>query len=285
MRRGREGKIWKSEETGEVIAITLGADYCSEHEWGIKGIKSLLGMQDLQVPNFKLGAAEKILEFLNMKTTGPVGLKRMKQTKDIRVVHNLDTKGLKETSGWGKDKKKHTLWGFAIIESWYQERFDFKESLRENYFNPEREELIGYWDENGFAALLEDKKIVEEIVSAFSRKDIAVWVGASGPFNNGGLIIAIASRLPEDFVKEMEDTDLDTIKLQKAAARTKIYAKLKKSNCNYFALSPRWANDTKTEVKFWLNPRDQSNNNWGWYTTEDLELWTKGEGPIPKIKS
>ena len=282
MRRGREGKIWKSEETGEVIAITLGADFCSEHEWGIKGIKRILGIPDLKIPDLKMGMAEKILEFLNLKSTGPVGLDRMKQTTDINVLHNLETKGLKETSGWGQNKKKHTFWGFAVMESWYQEGFDFKENLRENYYNPEREELIGYWGENDFAVLMEDKSIVEEFVEAFSRKDIAVWVGASGPFRNGGLIIAIASRLPNDFVQEMTDADLDTIELQKAAARTGIHKLLKEADQKYLALSPRWTDESKTEVKFWLNPYDQTNNNFGWYTVEDLEAWVNGEGPIPK---
>ena len=284
MRRGREGKIWKSEETGEVIAITLGADFCAEHEWGIKGIKRMLGMKELNVPDLKLGKVDRVLEFLNLKNTGPVGLDRMKQTTDVGVVHNLETKGLKETSGWGQNKKKHTLWGFAVMESWYRERFDFKENLRENYYNPEREELIGYWAENEFAVLMEDKSIIEEFVKAFSRKDIAVWVGASGPFKNGGLIIAIASRLPAEFVQEMADADLNTIELQKAAARTGVHRLLKEADLRYFALSPRWADESKTDVKFWLNPMDQANNNYGWYSVKDLEDWCEGRGPIPKSK-
>lgn len=284
MRRGREGKIWKDDETEKVIAITLGADFCAEHEWGIKGIKQMLGLKDLDVPDLNLGLTDKILEFLKIKRTGPIGLDRMKQTLDIKVLHNLDTKGLKETSGWGKDKKKHTLWGFAVVDSWYQDRWDFKENLRENYYNPEREELIGYWREKDFAVLLEDRSIVEEFVEAFAKKDIAVWVGASGPFRNGGLIIAIASRLPADFVQEMRESDLDAIELQRAAARTGIHAKLKRAHLRYFALSPRWSDENKKDVKFWLNPYDQTNNNSGWYTVEDLKQWIVGQGPIPKTK-
>jgi hypothetical protein len=283
MRRGREGSIWKDEQ-GKTVAINLGADYCAEHEWGIKGIRNMLGMKELNAPDLKLGTVDQVLEFLNLRSTGPVGLSRMKQTTDIPTVHNLDTKGLKETSGWGKNKKKHTLWGFAVMESWYRERFDFKENLRENYYNPEREELIGYWAENDFAVLMEDKSIIEEFVDAFSRKDVAVWVGASGPFKNGGLIIAIASRLPAEFVQEMADADLNEIELQRAAAKTGIHSRLAKSDRRYFALSPSWTDESKTEIKFWLNPMDQANNNHGWYSVKDLEDWCEDRGPIPKSK-
>ena len=80
----------------------------------------------------------------------------------------------------------------------------------------------------------------------------------------------------------MTDTDLDTIELQKAVARTGIHKLLKEADCKYYALSPRWADESKTEVKFWLNPYDQTNNNYGWYAVEDLEAWVNGEGPIPK---
>jgi hypothetical protein len=281
MRRGREGKIWKDEKTGELIGISLGADYCAEHEWGIKGIKRLMGLTDLPIPNFKTTVAEKLLEFLSLKKP-VVGLDRMKQTREVTIIHNLDTKGLKETSGWGHSKKKHTFWGFAVTDSRRAEYFDLDKSLNENYYNPEREDLIGYWCENDFAVLVEDKKIVEELVDAFNRMDTAVWVGASGPFKNGGLIIAIASRLPKEFVSEMTKADEDTIALQQAAAKTGIHKVLKDSGRSYFALSPKWTDESKTEVKFWLNPQDQSNNNYGYYTVEELEEWADGKGPIPK---
>ena len=40
--------------------------------------------------------------------------------------------------------------------------------------------------------------------------------------------------------------------------------------------------ENKKEVIFWLNPMDQHNNNWGWFTVEDLKKWAKGKGKIPK---
>ncbi|MFA6407274.1 MAG: hypothetical protein WCV80_01030, partial [Candidatus Paceibacterota bacterium] len=57
---------------------------------------------------------------------------------------------------------------------------------------------------------------------------------------------------------------------------------LKKAGIGYFALSPRWKDETKKEIVFWLNPREQRENNYGWFSAADLKLWIKGKGPIPK---
>lgn len=280
MKRGRNGSIWKS-DSGEVIALNLGADHTAEHEWGIKNMEFLLGIKGLEIPKpLKITTAEKIVEFINPKKSIPLGIDSRTQTKEVFVAHNLDTKGAKGISGYGKGKKKHTLWGFTLKSFYYN--FDFNETYKNEYYSPENEDLIGYWDSSDFAVLLEDKEIAQEFVNAFSRKDIAVWVGASGPFRNGGLIIAIASRLPEDFRHEMEESDKDRVELHRAAAKTGIHRKLRKADKGYYALSPRWSDDDKTEVVFWLNPYDQRNNNFGWYSVKDLEDWIKGKGKIPK---
>jgi hypothetical protein len=53
------------------------------------------------------------------------------------------------------------------------------------------------------------------------------------------------------------------------------------------ALRPSWVSDKKEantiyDVHYWLNPSDQNNDNYGWYTVEDLMLWAVNNGPIPK---
>ena len=62
----------------------------------------------------------------------------------------------------------------------------------------------------------------------------------------------------------------------------KIKEILKKADKGYYALSPGWVDDKKKEVRWWLNPRDQKNNNSGWYVFDDLMKWSEGEGPVPK---
>ncbi|WP_156883591.1 hypothetical protein [Salipiger mucosus] len=73
--------------------------------------------------------------------------------------------------------------------------------------------------------------------------------------------------------------------LLKAARKTGIEKKVRAAGLDFFALSPRWAKDcstskTKHDVAFWLNPREQNIHNYGIFTVEDLEAWTKGKGRV-----
>ena len=281
MRRGREGSIWRDETTGKVIALNLGADYCAEHEWGIKGINRMLGITKPEEIDLQNSTFDKILEFLKLKSPAKIGIDARTMTSSYEPIHNLESQGIKLTSGYGKDKKTHTMWAFALIEGWRKEHFDFS-NIRENYYSPEREEFIGHWAEGDACVFVEDKSIIDDFIEAFKQKDITIWLGGGGAFKNAGLVIAIASRLPEDFRTQSSNSDLDHFELTKAAASTGIHVILKKADCDYYALSPRWKDDSKKEIRFWLNPMEQNIYDAGWYGVDDLKLWAKGEGPIIK---
>ena len=283
MRRGREGSVWKDETTGKVIALSLGADFCAEHEWGIKGINSMLGITKPEEIDLRNSTMDRILEFLKLKSPAKIGVEARMMSLDYEPLNNLESDGIVLTSGHGKDKKTHTMWALALVSNWRKEYFDFS-NVRENYYNPEREELVGHWAEDGACVFIEDRSIIEDFVEAFKQRDITIWLGGGGAFQNSGLVIAIASRLPEDFKKEQADIDLDHFELTKASAKTGIHEILRKADCNYYALSPRWKDESKKEVRFWLNPQEQHIHNHGWYGVDDLKLWAKGEGPIIKIK-
>lgn len=53
----------------------------------------------------------------------------------------------------------------------------------------------------------------------------------------------------------------------------------------YYALSPSWNFNkkdfvTKYNVIYWLNPQNQQDISFGWFTVEDLEDWIQGKGKI-----
>jgi hypothetical protein len=286
MRRGTEGTYWRDENSNQIVAVNLGADFCAEHEWGIKGIQNALGIQGYSGVSFSRNSIREVLEMLKLVSSKKVGVEARQMTRMLptrKLIDNLNTDGVKVTSGYGKNKKEHLMWGLALIPDYVFERFDFSRSLVSHY-NPEKEELIGHWGEDDFGFICEDRQVVEDMKEAFEKNDIAIWTGRSGPFQNGGLVIAIASRLPEWFKKEFADGDNDHIELERAAADTGIYEKLEAAGKKFFALSPRWKDKEKKEVVFWLNPYDQQDNNFGWYEVSDLIAWTKNEGPIPKKK-
>lgn len=134
----------------------------------------------------------------------------------------------------------------------------------------------------------EDATFLKRLHQAFLDKDVAIWLGGSGPFQNAGLCIGITSLIPNEGKKTMAAADLDNIDLQEAADKTNIIARLKAAKCTFYACSPRWASEkerksTKYSMVFWLNPIDQKDNNYGWFTVEELEQWIRGVGPIPKV--
>lgn len=294
MRRAYNSSVWRN-DSGQVIAVNLGADYCAEHEWGIKPLKESLGIRSFP-DNERTISDKEIIKALEPYVSGKerknLGLPMRKiNSKEVshrsygryELANNLDTKGVKIVNRDYKNKTKetYTMWGvhFRWLSPLNDSGYDWKEVCGA-WYSKEAEETVSYWNDSSFAFFSEDKQLVKDIVEAFERSDVAVWTGSSGPFRNGGLIVAIASRLPEEFVKQMEESDLDTVLLRIAAAKENVRDILKDANKRYFALSPRWKDDNKKEVQFWLNPLEQNTYNYGWYSAKELRQWANNEGPV-----
>lgn len=255
MRRAFNSSIWRADD-GTIIALNLGADYCAEHEWGISGILNKFGIN-----RDKLGIAGRTI------TRGGDSIITTSEKVDIW------------TRGQKNKKAAKPVYGITFALP-YSSGNDFSWLLKGAYWEPEKTELLSYWSESRFLALLENESDVKVFQEAFLNNDIAFWIGGGGPFQNGGLCIAIVSRLPEDFKQSMLEADEDTIALKKAADATGIEKILEKAGCKYYALSPRWKDEDKKEVKFWLNPQEQNKYQYGWYSVDELKQWAKGEGPI-----
>lgn len=246
MRYGNDAEFMKIDN--KVVGIDLGSDFCAEHEWGIKGITF-----DFMVDKTKIGIDGRMI------TTVPKNL----IYQDIKY-NNLNCKLL------------------MLSPYYYMEITE--DFLSYWVYKLEENGMATAWDEKSFAILVTDeyKSELEELYNAFLKLDIAVGIAPSKLFKNGGLKFCIKSRLPKETIKSLKDADLDYIALQKAFKKTKIENILKKANKKYLALSPRWKDENKKELIFWLNPYHQNIDNFGWYTIEDLIDWTKGIGKIPK---
>lgn len=270
MRRAYNGAVLRDDQLN-ITAVNLGSDFCAEHEWGISGIKSKFGISSNNdgLLNSLVGSKK-------------LGIDARKITQTPTSLVQFDS--VIETSSKGKKDHK-SMFGIGMVSEWRtnaEPSSEFDHYIKGAYFEPAREEVLGFWNESKFMFLLESARDVAEFSDAFKNKDVAIWVGASGPLKNGGLILAIVSRLPEEFKKEMLEADQDSIELKKAAESTGIHSILKEAKCEYYALSPRWKNESKKEIVFWLNPQEQNRHNFGWYDVATLKQWAKGEGPIIK---
>ena len=244
-----------TDDNGAVIALVLAADFVSEHEWGIKRLKSKLGLPE-KPECFADNCIKQTIE-LRVEDTKD-GLLVTTQTADYYDI-NRDAKP------WSGDNEH-----------------DFTSAWDEGDF------LIRGLTPKG-------KDAAKAIIKAFANGDACVFLGGGGVFQNAGLIIGITSRVPTDQIKNYNDVCEDRRKLKAAAEATGIYDRvparayfalspqwIKKFESLAGRDGEKAPRDrSKHPVIFWLNPYDQENNNSGYFTVEELDEWLEGKGPVP----
>lgn len=256
MRRGFNGCIFKRED-GVPFAINLGADYCAEHEWGIAGIRWMLGCPD-----------------------DVDGLKRYSSTrKETELLPYLGTRTIKGI--------------FYLVLSTYTPYFHtedgkFDPRTRRELTISDEQKWSAAWCENEFGIAVDKKSdsdvfaFVKTIQKHIEKGDIACWFGgveARNPFSRAGLVIGIPSLTPKEIDEAMVKAHDDERALKAADGATGIQTLLKKKMGNVFHnCSPRWVDRdrdkscTKHPVIYWLN----SIGPYGWYTVEELTDWANG---------
>jgi hypothetical protein len=247
MRRANDSKFLV---IGDVlVGINLGADLTSEHEWGIKEIKQLFGIPQ----------GEK-----------DFGIKRRKIVKvPSSPIFDWNT---------GADKGSE---GFYLYDTW-----DGKKPSFANYgeLKNYRGSLACAWDEKSFGIFSTDKNEIaylREIFTAFQSGDGAIFLGGGGMFQNSGLCLAIASRIPQDFLDGWYKADKEYYDMDQVVEATGIRQLLKEKGKRYFALSRPTYRKADGILILLLNPIEQQDNNFGWFTIDDLREWADGKGPIP----
>lgn len=257
MRQGNNNRILLTSD-GQVLGVSLGADFCAEHEWGIKGLNHMFGTGSLE----EFGLARRKI---TQNTADLVWVERKQVLNDFRT----------------KKKEEVPCGGFWTKSKYCDEAFP-----RDVNFYAGDWTLWTGWSERDFGVFgIRDKVIaqIKEVFEHILELDAAVWLGGGGVFQNAGLSIAIASRLSAEVTEMWDRVDREHAQLTADAEATGIAARLKAAGLNWFALSP--SRDKDGSVHFWLNPYDQRNNNYGWFTVQDLDDWIAGRGKVPKGKS
>jgi hypothetical protein len=265
MRKSFHGK-WLKNEDGSLLGIDLGADYCAEHEQGIAALNAILGLGEGSSSSC-LGIEKRKISKLNPDQASFIDSKNKKNGFTSLVV------------GWMlKPATKKT---------------DLPDEVKPYRGKKEVTELSCAWSEKDFAIYTESddgRKNLRELNQALRVKNAALWVGGSGPFQNGGLCIIIVDRVSEENLKTLVKSDQDLIDLEIAdesvQMQTQLKSKLKSSGKSYFALVPHWKKEHLTEysIVYWLNPFDQGKSNFGYFTVEQLLEWSNNTGPVVKVK-
>ena len=255
MRRGRQDAGPLVIE-GVTVGVNLGWDWAAEHEWGIKGIKRSFGIAEMPT--------RKVLgRWARNVTSWPT----TREGDCLRLM-------------------EHDGYLYLVFQNWW--RFPGECKL-DHEIAPfpfgDQTALAGAWSEADFAArakIEDDKVLLNDLHQAFKDANVVIWPGGGGAFANAGLCLGIADRMPPEVYEAWEEADTDHLDLLDHARPEKFRKKLNSAGCKFYALRPSWANAEKTEIKWYLNPERQDKHNSGWFTTEELLAWTKGEGPVFK---
>lgn len=273
MRNAHSGGILLNDQ-GQFAAWNLGADYCAEHEWGIKRLQQILGIsQDDSI----------------------FGIERRRVTQvHADYIHFAETK-TKAVLSVGDEvsyARKYRPEGLAELTKRYQPWKKYTDYKTKTF----TVESTTAWDEKSFIISVEGKENkahLKELYEALVSGKAAVWLGGGGVFQNAGLVVGIIDRINGVNKQAMYDADKERYDTKQYVKSIGIEETLRKAGKAWFALSPgsvlksRVGDQpisTKYDVMFFLNPQEQHKNNYGWFTVEELEQWADNKGPVIKEK-
>jgi hypothetical protein len=251
--------------SGEFIGVNLGWDFTAEHEWGIDDLSSAFKLKGVTRKNGLLFGTQDIVgvEARQIRNV-PVELALINKSNHTYLFYTC-TYGEPLSDKTSKRDLDHTLCSYGDYD------------------------LYTAWDKKSFGIRVTGKEMkeqIEELYDAFLAGNVMIGMLREGnPFSNAGLCFLIVSKLPDFFVLEYGKVDTDMLNLKEAAEATGIKKRLEDAGRRFYALSPKWVNDKKTEVHFWLNPMDQHLHNSAWVTVAELDEWIAGKGKIMKVKA
>ena len=280
MRRANEQQVVKN-NAGEIYAINLGADFVSEHEWGVEkmrvemGIPSSQAKDGLDYHSAKIPCESKLTSFV----------KAGNQYIIFGGIPSYYKKGTPEYDNSKKyfaDGKNQEL----FLSTWRGDK------------NPPT--LAAAWDDDSFGLIISKdaekdvKDFGKALIKAIESGNFSVWFGGgNNPFSNSGLVVAITSMVPQEVKDYMVEAYKEQVRLITASDATGIKKLLAEKGKKFFACSAKWLKDShlnsrasKHPVMYWLNPYDQQNNESDWFTVEELTDWANDvEGnPVTKKK-
>ncbi len=258
--------VRNEEKDNQLIGVSLGYDYCAEHEWGIKGIKREFG-----IDNSKIGIEGRSI------TKGSV---LYKEKGNFALIRNADN--------------------FQITYYKLDEK-NFDECLPHDLkYLREDKEIHTAWAEDDFC-VVGPIDVIKELKEAFDNKNIAfATINTMAAFGGTSLCILIKDRIPQEAVDQMAYVDNKAIDLKKyedeigitKLKEQKYMSKYssdfdKKKHKYWMALSPSWINyknenpdvkkryNTEYNIKYWVNYGDDET--YGWFTVEQIKQWLENQ--------
>lgn len=263
-------------EDGSVFGLCLGGDFTAEHEGGIANILNALDVGS-SLNGISRYAARKLPPLWHL-TKGKVTIPATGPSTQV--------------SGRTTQPCVYLSLGVDPLDLPY---------LRKLIKPYEACELTAAWDDKSFMVGSFNRTAISAlnlIAEGAAIMDLAIFLaGGHSPFERGGLNIVRPSLMPAELKQSLVETHLDQARLNAEVETSGVVEALEarrqligpKASALYHALKPAWKLDgvikgrvSSFPVMFFLNPTDQKNNNYGWFTVEEIFQWLQGLGPIVK---
>lgn len=285
MRRATSDTKWLREnEDSDIFGISLGSDFCAEHEQGVPSLRNYLGLPSNTLNGLSLSDYVKLPEDKRKSIVLDVSsITVSKLPKSTYVEYEVKSKD-------GKVKTPAAYFGVTCSDydrGITPDAYDaiFYDVPGDKSYVKYPTDVVTSWSEDGFIIHVLGQENIDKLkrlYKAFKTNDI-VFGGSISSWNkigNRGLSFGFLSSLDDDTKAVLYKYNVDLINLYEDIRQTGIIEKLESAKKGFYALSPN--RDKDGTIKFYLNPMDQANNNSNWVTVKDLEDWIEGEGIIPK---
>jgi hypothetical protein len=286
----------------QFIGISLGYDYCSEHEWGIKGIRRQFAIPESSKKN--MGINNRIITAIpkviftndNSKKDEPIELLFFKKSKKKGQLYAILWVGSPYT-------KPINRLPFELEN--YKDELDWNDKWRKDNPDNAKDPVITAWDESSFGVAVKGEKEVEwleYLYGQFKVHNVVISrlnISGDSPFANASLSLLIKDRIPQEGIDSWYATDkefYDREDYEKKIGMKKIIKKYGNNNGyheeNWFiACSPKWIDyddkenrekrkkelGTKYNIIYWINYSDDDDIH-GWFTVEDIKKWLTTKG-------
>lgn len=276
MRRAYQDAGWLVDQsTNQCFGFSLGFDFCGEHEFGARYIKSALGITQKDIP---VGVEDRTatqvpgnLAFVTYDHRSRD--KRYKKTMPAAML--LCTSECRSLDSYADATElAKALWvsfdvDFATDKKWYE---------------PQRHDIVSTWSaNNGFALHVrgeENVQRLQELHDAMQRCAVSVADASIMGFKRKALSLVMNERLADEVKAEVRAQDEAFLRLHQTAEATGIEQTLEAAGKKWYALSPTWRDQEGSELLFFLNPCEQKAYAHGWFTLDELKQWADNRGPV-----
>lgn len=278
MRRAHTETGWIIGDNNTLVGLSLGFDFCAEHEFGAEYIKMAMGIPKVDAP---IGIEDRKMTSLRTQSLGFMEYKTGVSKKDARlsrIPHALLY--LSDNGSFGVTPPKTARDFVSLFE------VGFYTDCTSKHYEAERHDLAISWSgRSGFAVHVrgaENVARIKQIHQAMLDLDIALMDASSMGFLRRAMALVIVKNAPVEKLEKLKELDLAKKRLIDAAKASGIEEALKKAGRGFYALSPGWRGHVEApeNLMFFLNPADQRNNACGWFFVSDLMDWIQGKGPV-----